>query len=113
MYYDKLNAWDADNYAYDWDNKSPALHVLLTQVYPSETLKCDPSPHLKWQERTAAYVALNEDIFIACGWDKESTMLCAAHTDPTEPQKMQSMSSIVIEEAAESVSFRDWQMTCE
>lgn len=40
MYYDKLNSWKADNYAYDWDNKSPALHVLLTQIYPSEMMKC-------------------------------------------------------------------------
>lgn len=39
MYYDKLNSWKADNYAYDWDNKSPALHVLLTQIYPSEMMK--------------------------------------------------------------------------
>lgn len=43
MYYDKLNSWKADNYAYDWDNKSPALHVLLTQIYPSEMMKCAPS----------------------------------------------------------------------
>jgi hypothetical protein len=42
MYYDKLNSWKADNYAYDWDNKSPALHVLLTQIYPSEMMKCAP-----------------------------------------------------------------------
>lgn len=40
MYYDKLNSWKADNYAFDWDNKSPALHVLLTQIYPSEMMKC-------------------------------------------------------------------------
>ena len=39
MYYDKLNSWKADNYAYDWDNKSPALHVLLTQIFPSEMMK--------------------------------------------------------------------------
>lgn len=44
MYYDKLNSWKADNYAYDWDNKSPALHVLLTQIYPSEMMKCAPIP---------------------------------------------------------------------
>ena len=50
MYYDKLNSWKADNYAYDWDNKSPALHVLLTQIFPSEMMKsahplpCVPSP---------------------------------------------------------------------
>lgn len=43
MYYDKLNSWKADNYAYDWDNKSPALHVLLTQIYPSEMMKCAPA----------------------------------------------------------------------
>ena len=39
MFYDKLNSWKADNYAYDWDNKSPALHVLLTQIFPSEMMK--------------------------------------------------------------------------
>ncbi len=44
MYYDKLNSWKADNYAYDWDNKSPALHVLLTQIFPSEMMKCARSP---------------------------------------------------------------------
>ncbi len=42
MYYDKLNSWKADNYAYDWDNKSPALHVLLTQIFPSEMMKWVP-----------------------------------------------------------------------
>ena len=31
-FYDKLTSWKADNYAYDWDNKSPALHVLFSQV---------------------------------------------------------------------------------
>lgn len=44
MYYDKLNSWKADNYAYDWDNKSPALHVLLTQIFPSEMMKCGLAP---------------------------------------------------------------------
>ena len=38
-HYNKLNNWKADNYAYDWDNKSPALHVLLTQIFPSEMMK--------------------------------------------------------------------------
>ena len=51
MYYDKLNSWKADNYAYDWDNKSPALHVLLTQIFPSEMMKCVLSPLLPWPTR--------------------------------------------------------------
>ena len=40
MYYEKLNSWKADNYAYDWDNKSPALHVLFAQIFPSDMMKC-------------------------------------------------------------------------
>ena len=39
QHYDKLNNWKADNYAYDWDNKSPALHVLLNQVASPDTDK--------------------------------------------------------------------------
>ncbi|CAK0782162.1 hypothetical protein CVIRNUC_005591 [Coccomyxa viridis] len=38
-HYDKLKNWKADNYAYDWDNKSPALHVLFNQIAPSEETK--------------------------------------------------------------------------
>ena len=45
-HYDKLNNWKADNYAYDWDNKSPALHVLFNQIAPPEETKCGPCPHL-------------------------------------------------------------------
>ena len=35
-HYAKLKNWKADNYAYDWDNKSPALHVLFNQVATPE-----------------------------------------------------------------------------
>ena len=45
-HYDKLKNWKADNYAYDWDNKSPALHVLFNQIAPSEETKCASRPHL-------------------------------------------------------------------
>ena len=45
-HYDKLKNWKADNYAYDWDNKSPALHVLFNQVAPPEETKCAPCTHL-------------------------------------------------------------------
>ena len=45
MHYDKLKNWKADNYAYDWDNKSPALHVLFNQVASPEETKCAPCPH--------------------------------------------------------------------
>lgn len=38
-FYDKLESWSSDNYAYDWDNKAPALHVLLSQIFPSEMMK--------------------------------------------------------------------------
>ena len=45
-HYDKLKNWKADNYAYDWDNKSPALHILFNQIAPSEETKCASCPHL-------------------------------------------------------------------
>ena len=35
-HYAKLKNWKADNYAYDWDNKSPALHVLFNQATTPE-----------------------------------------------------------------------------
>ena len=35
-HYAKLKNWKADNYAYDWDNKSPALHVLFGQISSPE-----------------------------------------------------------------------------
>lgn len=38
-WYDKLNAWSSENYAYDWDNKAPGLHVLLSQIFPSDMMK--------------------------------------------------------------------------
>ena len=38
-FYDKLDSWSSDNYAYDWDNKAPALHILLAQIFPSEMMK--------------------------------------------------------------------------
>lgn len=37
--YNKLDSWGSDNYAYDWDNKAPALHVLLAQLFPSEMMQ--------------------------------------------------------------------------
>ena len=45
-HYDKLKNWKADNYAYDWDNKSPALHVLFNQIAPSEETKCASCSHV-------------------------------------------------------------------
>jgi len=38
-HYDKLKNWKAENYAYDWDNKAPALHVLFNQVSNLEAAK--------------------------------------------------------------------------
>lgn len=38
-WYDKLTSWSSDNYAYDWDNKAPGLHVLLSQIFPSDMMK--------------------------------------------------------------------------
>lgn len=37
--YNELESWTADNYAYDWDNKAPALHVMLAQLFPSEMMQ--------------------------------------------------------------------------
>ena len=38
-HYAKLKNWKADNYAYDWDNKSPALHVLFSQLAMPEAAR--------------------------------------------------------------------------
>ena len=38
-FYDQLDTWGSDNYAYDWDNKAPALHVLLSQIFPADMMK--------------------------------------------------------------------------
>ena len=38
-HYDKLKNWKAENYAYDWDNMAPALHVLFNQVSNLEAAK--------------------------------------------------------------------------
>ena len=45
-FYDKLESWSSDNYAYDWDNKAPALHVLLSQIFPSEMMKYSTNAQL-------------------------------------------------------------------
>ena len=39
QWYDKLRSWTADNYAYDWDNKAPGLHVLFAQIFPSDMMQ--------------------------------------------------------------------------
>lgn len=38
-WYAKLKSWSADNYAYDWDNKAPGLHVLFAQIFPSDMMQ--------------------------------------------------------------------------
>ena len=43
-HYAKLKNWKADNYAYDWDNKSPALHVLFNQVASPEAAQYASPP---------------------------------------------------------------------
>ena len=37
-YYEMLQSWSGDNWSYDWDNKAPGMHVLLTQLFPSEMM---------------------------------------------------------------------------
>ena len=50
-WYSKLKSWSANNYAYDWDNKAPGLHVLFAQIFPSDMMQysinaqtCAPPP---------------------------------------------------------------------
>ena len=38
-WYSKLKSWSANNYAYDWDNKAPGLHVLFAQIFPSDMMQ--------------------------------------------------------------------------
>ena len=38
-WYEKLTSWSASNYAYDWDNKAPGLHVLFAQIFPSDMMQ--------------------------------------------------------------------------
>ena len=82
MYYDKLNSWKADNYAYDWDNKSPALHVLLTQIFPSEMMKVSSpsSLHvLASRLRSCAQLLGGMKLHQALRWHPARSIVCCPH----------------------------------